>query len=223
MKFVPGVLVRANKKGWMNEALTEEWLHKVWNRRPRNVANGRSMLVWDSFRAHITDPVKNVATKMKTDLNVIPGGLTSLMQPLDVSLNKPFKDRMKSQWNDWMLSGKGKLTAGGNLAKPDLPTVVKWVKDAWESIPKDMVVKSFLKCGIANKLNGTEDHHLYEDDDGFADATLELDDPDDYTADVEMLDGAYEMLFPSDDESEIDDDMPDETFQILNPSDDEEQ
>ena len=78
------------------------------------------MLVWDSFRAHITDPVKNVATKMKTD----PGDLTSLMQPLDVSLNKPCKDRMKSQWNDWMLSGKEKLTAGGNLAKPDLPTVV---------------------------------------------------------------------------------------------------
>ena len=83
--------------------------------------------------------------------------------------------------------------------------------------------KPFLKCGISNKLNGTKDHHLYEDDDDFADATLELDDPDDYTADVEMLDGAYEMLFPSDDESEIDDDMPDETFQILNPSDDEEQ
>ena len=79
-----------------------------------------------------------------------------------------------------------------------------------------MIIKSFLQRGISNKLDGTEDEFLYED--GLHDATLELDDSDDYTADIEMVDGTHELLFPS----EVEDDMPDETIEVINPSDDEE-
>lgn len=31
------------------------------------------------------------------------------------------------------------------------------MKDAWEKIPTEMIVKSSKKCYISNKLNGTED------------------------------------------------------------------
>ena len=220
MRFVPGVIVRANEKGWMDSDLTREWLHRVWNKRPGASICKRSMLVWDSFRAHLTQENKDAAENIKTDLNVIPGGLTSILSPLDVAINKPFKDRMKEQWAEWMFSGKARKTAGGNLAKPDLQLVVKWVKEAWDSIPVEVVKKSFLKCGISNELDGTKDHYLFED---FEDATLEMDDQDDYTADIDMLDETYNLLFPDYvEESDInDDDMPDETFQILAFSDDD--
>ena len=157
MRFVPGVIVRANEKGWMDSDLTREWLHRVWNKRPGASICKRSMLVWDSFRAHLTQENKDAAENIKTDLNVIPGGLTSILSPLDVAINKPFKDRMKEQWAEWMFSGKARKTAGGNLAKPDLQLVVKWVKEAWDPIPVEVVKKSFLKCGISNELDGTED------------------------------------------------------------------
>ena len=51
---------------------------------------------------------------------VIPGGLTSVLQPLDVCLNKPFKDRLCKMWVEWMISGLATLTKGGNLQKPDI-------------------------------------------------------------------------------------------------------
>ena len=63
---------------------------KVWIEKARRGLGGlgrkRSLLVYDAFEAHVTDPVKAAFKRENTDLAVIPGGLTSLLQPLDVSL-----------------------------------------------------------------------------------------------------------------------------------------
>jgi hypothetical protein len=48
------------------------------------------MLVLNVFKGHVTDSVKDLLHKMKTEL-VILGGMTSVLQPMDVSINKPFK------------------------------------------------------------------------------------------------------------------------------------
>jgi len=48
----------------------------------------------DQFKAHVTESTKRLAAKLKTHLAVIPDGLTSQLQPLDVSVNKPFKGFM---------------------------------------------------------------------------------------------------------------------------------
>ncbi|XP_034618018.1 pogo transposable element with KRAB domain [Trachemys scripta elegans] len=163
MQFPAGVIIRAHEKGWMDENGTIEWLEKVWNKRPGAFFKKPAMLVWDMFRAHKTDEVKNVAKNMKTTLAVIPGGLTSVLQPLDVCLNKPFKDRLRKMWSEWMCSGMAKLTKGGNLMKPEINLVAQWIKDAWVSIPSEMVEKSFRKCCISNALDGSEDDAIFDD------------------------------------------------------------
>ena len=33
---------------------------------------------------------------------VIPGGLTKKLQPLDIAVNKPFKDQLRAKWENWM-------------------------------------------------------------------------------------------------------------------------
>ena len=50
------------------------------------------MLVYDAFEAHVTERVKAAFMRENMNLAVILGGLTSILQPLDVALNKPFKD-----------------------------------------------------------------------------------------------------------------------------------
>ena len=108
-KFPSGVIVQAHPKGWMDEQGTKSWISNVWNKRPGSMLNKRSLLVWDMFRAHLTDGCKKTAAGLKTDLAVIPGGLTSVLQPLDVCLNKPFKDRLRKKWTEWMSSGSATL------------------------------------------------------------------------------------------------------------------
>lgn len=70
---------------------------------------------------------------------------------------------MRELWNDWMINGEKSVTKAGNLKRPDLGTVCSWVVKAWDKIPADMVIRSFLKCGISNSMDGTQDDELYSD------------------------------------------------------------
>ncbi|CAG8856221.1 2319_t:CDS:2, partial [Gigaspora margarita] len=122
------------------------------------------MLVLDSFSAHITDRAKALFRSGNTDLAVIPGGLTGMYQPLDVSINKPFKDKLRKCWHRWMSNGGNGLTKKGNLKRADLNTVCCWVLNTWEDISEDIIIRSFKKCGISNCLSGKSDKDSEEED-----------------------------------------------------------
>ena len=137
----------------------------IWGRRPNGgLRNERSLLVWDMFKAHLVDRLKQRVTRgFKIDLAVIPGDLTSVLQSLDVSLNHPFKCIVRDQWTRWMSSGAAELTAAANFKRPPLSTVATWVKTAWDFLEDCIIQKSFKKCSISNNLDGTEDGTLWTD------------------------------------------------------------
>lgn len=99
LKVPPKFLVARQEKAWMDTPLTLRWVSEIWQRHHRQA---ESLLVWDSFRCHLD---KNVNLKLQntdTVTAVIPGGCTSVLQPLDVCLNKPFKDLIKQKWLEYM-------------------------------------------------------------------------------------------------------------------------
>ena len=51
------------------------------------------------------------------------------------------------------------------MKKPSIGQVCDWVKKAWDSVKTEIVIKSFKKCGISNKMDGTEDDAIFEEDD----------------------------------------------------------
>ena len=139
----------------------KEWIRTCL---PRNPHNERSLLVWDSFRAHLTGSVKADLQQRKFNVAVIPGGLTPVLQPLDKCLNKPFKDNIRRQYLSWMMTGPFEFTPAGKKKAPSRNLVLKWVKQSWAEIPAEMVRKSFKTCGISNALDGTEDDEVYADE-----------------------------------------------------------
>ena len=106
------------------------WMKNIWSKRLGGLRKEKSILVWDMFRSHLTDSVKATLKRNNTVSAVIPGGLTSLLQPLDVSLNKPFKDNMRDKWNEWMANGDKQFTKGGNMRAPSLELLCEFVKEA---------------------------------------------------------------------------------------------
>lgn len=160
--FPKGVHIRCQEKGWMTEALVMDWIKTVWCRRPGALLARQSMLVLDAFRGHLSEGVKKKLQEEATDLVVIPGGMTSQLQPLDVCLNKPFKDHVRRLYNEWMASDETALTPSGRLKRASPSVVARWIADAWAAIPDAMVAASFKKCCISNSLDGTDDSEVWE-------------------------------------------------------------
>jgi hypothetical protein len=94
----------------MDEASVLLWMRRVWGRRDGALRHRPSLLVWDQFRSHLTEKVKRALKEENVTQAVIPGGLTGILQPLDVSLNKPFKVVMRRKWvNGWQKASAGRL------------------------------------------------------------------------------------------------------------------
>ena len=83
-----GVVATTQKKAWMDEARMIEWIRKVW---VPYISGKPALLSLDTFSAHLTDAVKAEFEKCNTKLLIIPGGCTCVLEPLDISINKPFK------------------------------------------------------------------------------------------------------------------------------------
>uniref|UniRef100_A0A8C5ADR7 HTH CENPB-type domain-containing protein n=1 Tax=Gadus morhua TaxID=8049 RepID=A0A8C5ADR7_GADMO len=115
-----GIIVRAQEKGWMESGLVVDLLKVVWGARYRGLRKRRNMLVLDAFRRHLTESVKSQVRAMNADLVIIPGGMTSQLQVLDVVVNKPFKDNLRKKYTEWLLSGNHTLTPTGKIQKPSV-------------------------------------------------------------------------------------------------------
>ena len=77
----------------------------------------KTLLVWDSMRAHITDSVKTVIKRTNSTPAVIPGGTMKHLQPLDISVNRAFKVALRVEWEAWMTSGKKSFTKTGRMRR----------------------------------------------------------------------------------------------------------
>jgi len=84
-----GILGTVQKNGWMDERTTQIWFERVW--RPYVDGHPRSLLMLDHFSCHMQESLHNSLASVGTDLELIPGGYTSVLQPVDVGVAAPFK------------------------------------------------------------------------------------------------------------------------------------
>lgn len=145
------IFVWFQENGWMDSELMKRYIDFL--NSVRNNDGSPMLMVYDSFRGHLEESVKEKFKENGYNLAVIPGGLTSLCQPLDVAINKPFKDNLRKEWHIWMANGGAGQTAGGNLRRAKFSDVCGWVKRSWEKISDDIIINSFKDCHISDTLD----------------------------------------------------------------------
>jgi len=144
--------------------------------------------VCDQFKAHVTEPTKRLGTKLKTHLAVISGGLTSQLQPLDVSVNKPFKGFMHEKWAKWIEAPTDHVTPAGRVKRPSISHICEWIKNSWQRVKSEIFLSLFKKYGISNALDRSEDDILDEE----SDASSENNHEDDFSGSDDDFLGFYD-------------------------------
>ena len=91
VKFPRRVHVGIHPKGWMDKAFCLDWLKTVWSKQPGGLLRKKSMLVLDAFRYYRMPSIKKKLVEDKTELAIISGSMTKMLQPLDICINKPVK------------------------------------------------------------------------------------------------------------------------------------
>ena len=164
--FPTDILMWHQENGWMMHQLMFDWLENVWGWCPGALLNLPSILCLDAFQGYITNEIKN-------KLVITPAGIMSVLQPMDVSINKPSNAQLSEQYERWISDHDEELTASGKIKCAPPHIIAHWVSSAWTSIPAELVAKSFKKCCISNALDGTEDDLLWDDDEDNSDLTTE--------------------------------------------------
>ena len=110
----------------MDEPEMLEWIKNVL--RPFT-NHALTLLVMDSYRAHLTYAMKKELHKANCDVAIIPGGCTSLLQPLDVSINRPYKAWMRKEFQDYLDQEVKRVEASDEekIHTASKEEVLKWV------------------------------------------------------------------------------------------------
>ena len=97
----------------------------------------------DEFPAHKTQEVLNTCEEIGLKTFLIPGGFTNCLQLLDVSLNKPFKQYLKDEWDIWF-NGPAEFTKNGNRKKPSYENIFQMVSSS--------LIKLSLRTQVIKKV-----------------------------------------------------------------------
>jgi len=158
-KFPKKILVTVSPGGSMTTDLMKVFLQKVWRTRGRTVLRIPSVLILDSHRSHMTETVaKGFKEEAKTELHFLPGGLTSILQPLDVYINKSFKSKLKKKWEDWLREGLMEFTKSNRRKRASYGEVAKWIDESWDAVDVDLIKRSFSGCGFGLVRDASQFH-----------------------------------------------------------------
>lgn len=115
----------------------------------------------NSFRSHSTDVMKARLSGNHMNLVMMPGSMTSVLQLLDVCLNKPFKAHMNQMYMEWMPEGLQDLIPTDQILRVKIALLCRWIVNTWKEISDHMVCKMFKKCCTRSCLDGTEDDDIW--------------------------------------------------------------
>jgi hypothetical protein len=93
------------ENAWMDEVVMLAWVDNILRPYVKTAPDDViPLLILDSYQCHMMESVVQKIQELGVEVKHIPGGCTSLCQPIDIGFNKPFKDRLWKLWILWMIA-----------------------------------------------------------------------------------------------------------------------
>lgn len=148
-----GIDLFGTEKAWATQLVIRKWVEKHCGLITRG--DKRGMIIWDAASTHRAQDMKAHLQRRRIDQIMIPSGTTGYLQSLDLVINKPFKDNMREEINNY-LEFRSERNSKGNLKKPRLEEVCAWVKRSWDRIRPETIEKA-LKQSLLHRDFGVEE------------------------------------------------------------------
>ena len=148
-------MIRFNETGFTRDTLIIEYINKIL----KNYQPGmQKILIMDTAGSHTTDDVKDALSDANIDHLYIPGGCTHLLQPLDVTVNKVLKEKIREQYLTWLQkSVDQKKEDKPSINPPELQNIMDWSLEALTHINADLCEKAFKTTGITSDFDLLKD------------------------------------------------------------------
>ncbi len=167
--------VTQNPKHWSNELETINLIDEIVN--PYIVAKRselklpdtqKALMVWDMFKAQMTDKVKDKLKGLNIELVLVPANMTHFFQPLDLTVNGSAKTFMKNQFSKYYCNAvKTQIDSGKQVDEIDVdfrlttlkPLHAQWLISLYDHLTSEkgvqIVKKGWERSGITGIINGT--------------------------------------------------------------------
>lgn len=93
---------------WANETTTEAYINQILlpylskKRLELSLPHDQpALVIFDRFKAQCTQKILTMLNDNNIRIVIVPGNCTDRLQPLDVSINKPVKDFLRKQFEEW--------------------------------------------------------------------------------------------------------------------------
>jgi hypothetical protein len=138
--YPPELHATCNANHWMTTQDMLVWLETVVL---PFVGDRRYLLVLDAFRGHWKSEFITAVQNTNGHLLQIPPNITHIAQPLDISVNKPLKDRInRAKIIDSIASIE---TGQRKIGRREM---AKYLCDAWREISQEVILNGWIKAGL---------------------------------------------------------------------------
>ena len=139
---IHGSTICTAPKGFMNSSVFLRWLEHFERTVPGSVKRPL-VLVYDGYGSHYNDEIVAKAIQLQIILVLLPANSTHLIQPLDISVFKPFKTVLKREVDSFMINNA--VTA---FSKKDSITITSkaWIEGIVNR--KDNIISGFKASGL---------------------------------------------------------------------------
>ena len=130
---------------YMDRDVMKSWISNVLAPYARKFqSNKKGLLILDNFKGHISKDIIDTIKKLNYDVEALPPNTTKYLQPLDISVNKPFKTYISDEWEAYAASLNEKdVTKAGNYLAPSRGVRMVWVSRAWLKINTEVIANGF--------------------------------------------------------------------------------
>jgi hypothetical protein len=139
-----GATMAMQPRAWMTGILFSKWLShfiEAVKHRGGISATCRHLLILDGHNSHVTLDAVRQAKEVGLDMITLPSHTSHALQPLDVSIFKPFKTAFRMYRDVWSMSHKGQPATKEILAQ--------WVSlSLRKAMTERNIKKRFEACGI---------------------------------------------------------------------------